>query len=63
MPTAARLSDLGPGGRVAVGSGKLDVLAYQVALATKGYSRAGVVDLRGVRGQEGAATAAATVGR
>jgi sugar phosphate isomerase/epimerase len=46
-PTAARLSDLGPGGRVAVGSGKLDVLAYQVALATKGYSRAGVARARG----------------
>jgi sugar phosphate isomerase/epimerase len=52
---AARLSDLGPGGRVEAGSGKLDVLAYQVALATKGYGRAVVVDLRGVREQEEAA--------
>jgi sugar phosphate isomerase/epimerase len=54
-PIAARLSDLGPGGRVAAGSGKLDVLAYQVVLATKGYVRAAVVDLRGVREQENAA--------
>jgi sugar phosphate isomerase/epimerase len=53
-PVAARLSDTLAGGRVAPGAGKLDVLAYQVALATKGYRRACVVDLRGVRDQEGA---------
>jgi sugar phosphate isomerase/epimerase len=57
-PVAARLSDVVPGGRVAVGSGRLDVLGYRVALATKGYARRLVVDLRGVRDQEAAANAA-----
>jgi sugar phosphate isomerase/epimerase len=54
-PASARLSDFAPGGRVAVGEGRLDVLAYRVALATKGYGRPLVVDLRGVRNQEAAA--------
>jgi sugar phosphate isomerase/epimerase len=57
-PISARLSDTVAGGRVTPGAGKLDVLAYKVALATKGYGRALVVDLRGVRDQEGAARAA-----
>jgi sugar phosphate isomerase/epimerase len=57
-PAAARLSDAVPGGRVAVGDGRLDVLAYRVALATKGYARPVVVDLRAVRDQEAAARAA-----
>jgi hypothetical protein len=58
VPASARLSDFTPGGRVAVGEGRLDVLAYRVALATKGYARALVVDLRGVRDQESAARGA-----
>jgi sugar phosphate isomerase/epimerase len=57
-PVAARLSDSVAGARVIAGSGKLDVLAYQIALATKGYSRPVVVDLRGLRDQEGASRAA-----
>ncbi len=56
---AARLSDAGTVGRVAVGRGSLDVLAYEVALETRGYRRPLVVDVRGVRGQAEAATAAA----
>jgi len=51
---SARLADLAggmaAGGRVAPGSigGRLDVLAYFVALLTAGYSEAVVLDLRGV---------------
>jgi sugar phosphate isomerase/epimerase len=56
IPASARFSDFAPGGRVAVGEGRLDVLAYRVALATKGYMRSMVVDLRGVRNQETAAS-------
>jgi len=59
IPAAARLSDANAVGRVAAGEGRLDVLAYEVALATRGYGGAIVVDLRGVRDQaEGAKTLA-----
>lgn len=57
-PLAARLSDSAAGARVIAGSGKLDVLSYQIALATKGYTRPVVVDLRGLRDQEAASRTA-----
>lgn len=49
-PASARLSDLSPAGRVEPGGGEgsLDVLAYTVALSTKGYRGHLVVDLRGL---------------
>lgn len=47
-PASARLSDIAPEGRVAPGTGKLDVLAYVVALSAKGYGGHLVVDLRGL---------------
>lgn len=50
-PVAARLSDYANAGRVAPGRGQLDVLAYQIALSTKGYTGYTVVDLRRVRNQ------------
>jgi sugar phosphate isomerase/epimerase len=52
-PAQARLSDLSGVGRVEVGTGRLDVMAYCVTLATKGYRGAMVIDLRGVRDQAG----------
>jgi sugar phosphate isomerase/epimerase len=47
---AARLTDAGPLGRVAPGSsgGRLDLLAYGVALAAGGYLGHVVLDVRGV---------------
>ncbi len=49
-PVSARLNDLSSVGRVEPGSreGRLDVLAYAVGLATKGYRGDLVVDLRGL---------------
>ena len=44
----ARFSDADGAGRVEQGLGRLDVLGYQVALVTAGYSGAVVVDLRGL---------------
>ncbi|HEX2837951.1 MAG TPA: hypothetical protein VHN77_07475 [Phycisphaerales bacterium] len=54
-PASARLSDMGSVGRVEAGRGRLDVLAYRVALSVAGYARPLVVDLRGLRDQAGAA--------
>ncbi|HBS28785.1 MAG TPA: hypothetical protein DEB06_04900 [Phycisphaerales bacterium] len=50
-----RLSDLSSTGRVAPGTGRLDLLAFAVAVGVSGYSGHAVLDLRGVAGQEGAA--------
>jgi sugar phosphate isomerase/epimerase len=58
VPLAARASDAAAGGRVVMGSGSLDVLAYKVALSVKGFGGPLVVDLRGVRDQEAAAARA-----
>jgi sugar phosphate isomerase/epimerase len=54
---SARLSDASAVGRVAVGDprGRLDVVAYEAALAAAGYQTAVVVDLRGVAQQQAAA--------
>jgi hypothetical protein len=38
---------------VEAGTGRLDVMAYCVTLATKNYRGAMVIDLRGVRDQAG----------
>ncbi len=48
---SARLSDLASAGRVAplLEGGRLDALAYKVALRTAGYDRPPVLDLRGVK--------------
>jgi sugar phosphate isomerase/epimerase len=54
-PAAARLSDYANAGRVTPGKGQLDVLAYHIALSTKGYRGFTVVDLRRVQGQAEAA--------
>jgi sugar phosphate isomerase/epimerase len=56
-PASARLSDVTLGGRVAPGArgGRLDVLAYEVALVTAKYNSPLVVDLRGVSEQAKAA--------
>lgn len=51
-PLSARLSDASEVGRVGVGLGRLDALAYGVALHTAGYVGPVVVDLRGVREQD-----------
>lgn len=48
VPVAARLSDLSSVGRVPPGEGRLDVLAYSVALRTRGFVAPIVVDLRGL---------------
>ncbi len=47
---SARLSDVSAHGRIAVGDrgGRLDPLAYQIALSTAGYAGHVVVDVRGV---------------
>jgi sugar phosphate isomerase/epimerase len=45
---SARLSDITAAGRVEPGAGALDLLAYEVALATAGYDGPVAVDLRGV---------------
>lgn len=52
---AARLSDLGSAGRVAPGDGRLDELAYLVALSTAAFPGCLVVDLRAVPNPEHAA--------
>lgn len=49
VPLSARLSDLGPRGRVPPGRGRLDTVAYEVGLDVRGYAGALVVDLRGLR--------------
>jgi sugar phosphate isomerase/epimerase len=51
---SARLSDATTIGRIAPGSpgGRLDQLAYLVALATAGYNRALVLDVRGIMDQQ-----------
>ncbi|MCC6322504.1 MAG: sugar phosphate isomerase/epimerase [Phycisphaerales bacterium] len=67
---SARLTDVARagmrgGGRIAAGTpaGRLDVLAYLVALATAGYSRPVVADLRGIPGQALAAEHAVDIMR
>lgn len=51
----ARLSDLGPAGRVEPGLGRLDLLAYLAALTTNASVGSPVVDLRGIADQEAVA--------
>lgn len=48
-PAAARLSDLGPAGRVPPGDGRLDVLVYEGALSAVGYAGVLALDLRHLR--------------
>lgn len=48
---SVRLSDIDAGGRVAPGDGKLDELAYVVAIATSAFRGFLVVDLRGMHRQ------------
>ncbi len=55
FPAAARLSDFSGGVRVALGRGKLDLVAYGAALSAKGFTGFCPVDLRSVRGQASAA--------
>lgn len=50
----ARLSDASELGRVVVGKGNLDVLAYLVSLHVARYSSPVVLDLRGLKDQESA---------
>lgn len=57
---AARLSDASALGRVAPGTGRLDELAYLVALSTAGYGADVCLDLRGLPDQERVAAAALT---
>lgn len=45
---AARLNDANAMGRCAVGSGKLEVLEYAIALSTNNWRRPVVLDLRGL---------------
>jgi sugar phosphate isomerase/epimerase len=54
---AARVSDLAAQGRVAPGSGdgKMDLLAYRIALETSGFRGMPVMDLRGLQDPEKAA--------
>ncbi len=52
---AARFSDADRAGRVVPGTGRLDVLAYQVALMTAGFGDAVVLDLRSLANPVGAA--------
>lgn len=59
VPVAARLSDLSPVGRVPAGRGKLDVMAYEVALVTRGFAAPVVLDLRGLLDADGEAAARA----
>lgn len=54
----ARLSDVSAAGRVSPGSGRLDLLAYRIALGVGGAAMPVVLDLRGVRDQGGAVKAA-----
>lgn len=57
-PVAARLCDWMGGGRCELGKGKLDRLTYEATLATKGLSRAVVLDLRGLHDADRAARTA-----
>lgn len=59
MLASARLSDANNYERVAVGTGRLDLLAYEVALHSQKFAKPLVVDLRGVRNQLLAATSMA----
>lgn len=52
---SARVSDLGPMGRVAAGTARLDLGAYRVTLGVAGYAGPLVIDLRGLRDQDSAA--------
>ena len=54
-PVSARLSDVGPAGRIPAGRGRLDLLQYEVALVTRGYAGPLIVDLRGVPDPQAAA--------
>lgn len=45
---AVRLSDLADSGRVTPGDGSLDTLGFRVAVATSGYERHLIIDLRGL---------------
>lgn len=58
--SSARLSDAGPIGRVAPGSGsgRLDLAGYAASLAAGGYTSHVPLDLRGVPDQAGAMTSA-----
>lgn len=58
-PVAARLSDMGPVGRVPAGRGRLDVTAYEVALVTRGFTGPVVLDVRGLPDAWGEAAARA----
>lgn len=56
-PATARLSDANSMGRTDPrDAGQLDALAYAAALATRGYSRPLVIDLRGLRDPQRTAT-------
>lgn len=52
---SARISDLGPMGRVAAGTARLDLGAYRVTLGVAGYIGPLVIDLRGLRDQDATA--------
>ncbi|MDX2114742.1 MAG: hypothetical protein SFZ24_03860 [Planctomycetota bacterium] len=55
---AARISDLGPAGRVPPGKGRLDLLSYMIALlARPAAAPTPVVDLRGIPDQHAVARA------
>ncbi|MBL9001207.1 MAG: hypothetical protein JNK25_08725 [Phycisphaerae bacterium] len=56
-PFSARLSDAGAVGRCPLGAGRLDPLAYEASLVTKGYRRSVIVDLRGLADAEQGAAA------
>jgi len=58
VPVTARWTDLGPAGRTARGRGRLDVLAYDVALTTRGVPGPRIVDLRDLKDQRAAAVGA-----
>jgi len=59
--SSVRLSDLAESGRVVPGEGSLESLTYRVAIATSGYARPVIVDLRGLPTgeQQGGQTATA----
>jgi hypothetical protein len=59
MLASARLSDANNYERVPVGTGRLDLLSYEVALHSHKFAKPLVVDLRGVRNQLLAATSMA----
>lgn len=61
-PFSARWSDLASAGRVPVGKGRLDTVAYEVALVTRGYTDFVVVDLRNVPDTTAAAQAGVDAG-